>query len=61
VQAIVLLDDSMAVTPQYVLYLESPGFAVPMAQMIRSRFVLISISIFNFVSFLVGKAKKNGI
>jgi hypothetical protein len=39
VQAIVLLDDSMAVTPQYVLSGPS-GFAVPVARTIRSKIVL---------------------
>jgi hypothetical protein len=38
----VLLDDFIAVTPQWVLYMGSPGsqLAVPIAQTIKTRFIL---------------------
>jgi hypothetical protein len=62
----VLLDDSIAVTPQWVLYMGSPGsqLAVLIAQTIKPRFILNWFNFyfyFNFVLFLVGKARKNGI
>jgi hypothetical protein len=64
VQAMVLLDDPIAGTPQYVLYLGRLALLYQSPKRLGAdlfKIDLLSISIFNFVLFLVGNARKNRI